>query len=101
VRATCAAILVDLADYSPDVGARSGTEYLQSIRRNRPEVWLGGKRVEDVTTEPVFAGPLATTMEQYDLQLDARYRDFATTDGYSSSFSSGGRVIATTDPITQ
>ncbi len=68
------------------MGARSGEEYRQSLKRNQPEVWLGGRRVEDVTTEPTFAGPLRTIMEQYDLQLDPRHRDIALTDGYSSSF---------------
>ena len=68
------------------MGARSGAEYLASIQERQPEVWLAGRRVEDVTTEPAFAGPLATIMEQYDLQLDPRHHDFAITDGYSSSF---------------
>ena len=68
------------------MGARSGAQYLESIRQHQPEVWLGGQRVADVTTEPAFAGPLATIMEQYDLQLDPRHREFAVTDGYSSSF---------------
>ncbi|MDG2114994.1 MAG: 4-hydroxyphenylacetate 3-hydroxylase N-terminal domain-containing protein, partial [Actinomycetota bacterium] len=68
------------------MGARSGADYLASIEERQPEVWLAGNRVEDVTTEPIFAGPLATIMEQYDLQLDPRHRDYALTDGYSSSF---------------
>ena len=68
------------------VGARSGAQYLESIRQHQPEVWLGGQRVADVTTEPVFTGPLATIIEQYDLQLDPRHSEFAVTDGYSSSF---------------
>ena len=68
------------------MGARCGAEYLESIRRAQPEVWLAGRRVDDVTKEPAFAGPLASITEQYDLQLDPRHNDFATTDGYSSSF---------------
>ena len=47
---------------------------------------MRGRKVDDVTTEPAFAGPLRSIMEQYDLQLDPRHRDIATTDGYSSSF---------------
>ena len=68
------------------MGARSGEQYLDSLKQNQPEVWLAGRRVEDVTTEPTFAGPLESVMEQYDLQLDERHRDITTTDGYSSSF---------------
>jgi 4-hydroxyphenylacetate 3-monooxygenase oxygenase component len=68
------------------MGARSGSEYVENLRKCQPEVWLRGHRVEDVTTEPAFAGPLRSIMEQYDLQLDPRHRDIATTDGYSTSF---------------
>ncbi|MGD9753144.1 MAG: 4-hydroxyphenylacetate 3-hydroxylase family protein [Acidimicrobiia bacterium] len=68
------------------MGARTGDEYLESLRKNQPEVWLAGRRVDDVTTEPAFAGTLRSIMEQYDLQHDPRHRDIAITDGYSSSF---------------
>ena len=68
------------------MGARSGAEYRDSLRKAQPEVWLRGERVADVTTEPAFAGPLRSIMEQYDLQLDPRHRHIAITDGYSSSF---------------
>lgn len=57
------------------MGARTGAEYLDSIRRNQPEVYLNGERVADVTTHPAFAGPAKTIAEQYDLQHDPRYRD--------------------------
>ena len=66
--------------------ARSGESYKDSLKRNQPEVWLNGCRVEDVTEEPIFAGPIATIAEQYDLQLDPRYTEFAITSGYSTSF---------------
>ena len=69
-----------------DMPARSGHEYRENLQKCQPEVWLAGHRVEDVTTEPAFAGPLASIMEQYDLQLDPRHRDVAIHDGYSSSF---------------
>lgn len=55
--------------------ARSGQQYLESIRANQPEVWLNGERVADVTTHPIFAGAIASVMEQYDLQLMPEYRD--------------------------
>ena len=57
------------------MGARSGESYKDSLKRNQPEVWLNGGRVTDVTEEPIFAGPIATIAEQYDLQLDPRYTD--------------------------
>lgn len=68
------------------MGARTGEEYVDNLKRCQPEVWLAGRRVEDVTSEPAFAGPLRSIMEQYDLQHDPRHRDVALTDGYSSGF---------------
>ena len=37
-----------------------------------------GRRVEDVTEEPIFQGPIQTIAQLYDLQHDPRYRDFMT-----------------------
>lgn len=74
------------------MGARNGQQYLESLGANQPEVYLNGSRVADVTSEPIFQGPLQSMMQQYDLQLDPRYRDIMTwvdpDDGqrYSSSF---------------
>jgi 4-hydroxyphenylacetate 3-monooxygenase oxygenase component len=74
------------------MGARSGAEYVESLREHQPEVYLEGQRVKDVTTEPIFAGPIESIRQQYDLQVDPRTRDITTyvdpDDGvrYSSSF---------------
>jgi anthranilate 3-monooxygenase (FAD)/4-hydroxyphenylacetate 3-monooxygenase len=57
------------------MGARNGAAYLASIREKQPVVYLNGQKVADVTTHPVFTGPLATVMQQYDLQFDPRYQD--------------------------
>ena len=50
------------------MAARNGEQYLDNLRANQPEVYLNGRRVDDVTVEPIFAGPLASIMQQYDLQ---------------------------------
>jgi len=60
------------------MAARSGKQYLESLKVNQPEVYLNGQRVEDVTTEPVFAGPLASIMQQYDLQHEPANVDVMT-----------------------
>jgi hypothetical protein len=33
--------------------ARSGAEYIESIKKEPPSVYLGGRRVSDVTAEPI------------------------------------------------
>jgi anthranilate 3-monooxygenase (FAD) / 4-hydroxyphenylacetate 3-monooxygenase len=56
--------------------ARTGAQYLESLRRLKLEVYLDGRRVPDVTAEPAFRGPLAEMARLYDLQHDPRYREF-------------------------
>jgi len=56
--------------------ARTGAEFIASLKARRPCIFLNGRRVQDVTEEPVFAGPLQSIAELYDLQYDPRYREF-------------------------
>ena len=58
--------------------ARSGAEYIESLRKQPPRVFLGGRRIADVTAEPVFQEPIRAIAEQYDMQLDPGYRDVMT-----------------------
>ena len=60
------------------MAARSGHAYVESLRRNAPCVYLGGRRVADVTAEPIFQEPIRAIAEQYDMQLDPAYRDVMT-----------------------
>ncbi|HUO62126.1 MAG TPA: 4-hydroxyphenylacetate 3-hydroxylase N-terminal domain-containing protein [Terriglobales bacterium] len=58
--------------------ARSGQAYVESLKKNAPCVYLGGRRVPDVTAEPIFQEPIRAIAEQYDMQLDPAYRDIMT-----------------------
>jgi 4-hydroxyphenylacetate 3-monooxygenase len=58
--------------------ARSGAEYIESIKKAPPCVSLGGRRVTDVTAEPIFPEPIRAIAEQYDMQRDPAYRDVMT-----------------------
>jgi hypothetical protein len=60
------------------VPARSGQQYIASLQKRQPEVYLNGKRVKDVTQEPLFQAPIRAIAEQYDMQLDPAYRDIMT-----------------------
>jgi 4-hydroxyphenylacetate 3-monooxygenase oxygenase component len=53
------------------MGARTGSEYLAGLRDSR-EVWLEGKRVDDVTAHPKLAGAAQTLASLFDLQHDLR-----------------------------
>jgi len=37
------------------MGARTGRQYIEGLRDQPREVWLGGERVKDVTTHPGLA----------------------------------------------
>src|SRR5512144_1084928 len=64
--------------------ARSGREYVESIRKQVASVYLGGRRITDVTAEPVFQEPIRAIAAQYDMQLDPAYRDVMTYPSPSS-----------------
>jgi anthranilate 3-monooxygenase (FAD)/4-hydroxyphenylacetate 3-monooxygenase len=58
--------------------ARSGPDYIESLKKSAPRVYLGGRRIDDVTAEPIFQEPIRAIAEQYDMQLDPAYRDVMT-----------------------
>ncbi len=51
------------------MGARSGSDYLNSIRSLGAEIWLGGQRVADPTTHPALAACARSVAALYDMQL--------------------------------
>src|SRR5205814_4748073 len=59
------------------VPIRRGDEFLASLRDGR-QVWLGGERVEDVTTHVSLAGCARAVAEVYDLQHDPAHRALLT-----------------------
>ena len=60
------------SDISNAKGALTGERYIESLRDGR-EVWLDGKRVDDVTTHPAFSGMVHEMARIYDLQYTDEY----------------------------
>lgn len=56
------------------LGAMTGKRYIESLRDGR-EVWIDGKRVDDVTTHPAFRDMVKALADVYDLQNSDEYRD--------------------------
>lgn len=52
----------------------TGKRYIESLRDGR-EVWIDGKRVDDVTTHPAFRDMIQALARVYDLQNSDEYRD--------------------------
>lgn len=54
---------------------RTGQEFIDSIRRQTPDVWLGGKKIENITDHPYFAQPVKEIAKLYDMQHDPTYQE--------------------------
>ena len=57
---------------------RNGTEFIDGLRRNPREVWVEGRRVDDVTADPVFRRPVQSIAQLYDLQVSPEHRETMT-----------------------
>lgn len=55
--------------------ARTGREYLEGLRAQEREVWLGGERVEDPTSHPGLRNGARAIAALYDMQHDPALRD--------------------------
>jgi len=60
------------------MGARTGQQYIDGLREQPREVWLGGERVKDVTTHPGLANGVRAIATLYDMQHDPALRDTLT-----------------------
>jgi 4-hydroxyphenylacetate 3-monooxygenase oxygenase component len=58
--------------------ARSGGEFIEGLRRHPREVWVAGRRIDDVTTDPVFRRPVQSIAALYDLQARPEHREVMT-----------------------
>ncbi len=50
------------------MGVRSGKDYIAGLAAHPREVWVDGRKVTDVTADPVFRRPIAAIAGLYDLQ---------------------------------
>src|SRR5690348_11647298 len=58
--------------------ARTGQQYLDGLKAQEREVWLGGERVRDVTTHPGLSGGVKAIARLYDMQHDPGLREAMT-----------------------
>jgi 4-hydroxyphenylacetate 3-monooxygenase len=55
-------------------GPMTAARYIASLKDGR-EIWIDGKRVDDVTTHPAFKDMVGELARIYDLQNSSQYRD--------------------------
>jgi len=64
------------------MGARSGNNYLSSLKKLGAEIFLGGERVSDVTTHRAFRNCAQSLAQLYDMQSEhPEAMTFRTDDG--------------------
>src|SRR5262245_3126020 len=57
---------------------RNGTQFIDGLRRHPRETWVAGRRVDDVTSDPVFRRPIQSIAQLYDLQVSPEHRELMT-----------------------
>jgi 4-hydroxyphenylacetate 3-monooxygenase oxygenase component len=55
------------------VGVRDGAAYIARLRQHPREVWIQGRRVADVTSDPLFRRPIEAIARLYDIQTDPEF----------------------------
>ncbi len=64
------------------MGARSGNNYLSSIKKLGAEIWIGGERVDNPTAHPAFVNCARSVASLYDMQMEhPEAMTFRTDDG--------------------
>ena len=56
------------------MGARDGKSYISGLKAHPREVWVAGRKVDDVATDPAFRRPVAAMAMLYDCQSDPELR---------------------------
>src|SRR5262249_32181595 len=61
------------------MGARTGSQFLEDLRRTKREIWVDGERIADVTDHPKLRGGAASLAAMFDRQhafaADCLYSD--------------------------
>ena len=63
--------------------SKTGNQHLKSLRDGR-EVYLNGKKVDDVTKHPAFKNAVAATANLYDFQSDPKNIEYMTFESPTS-----------------
>jgi 4-hydroxyphenylacetate 3-monooxygenase len=58
--------------------ARTGQQYLDGLRSQEREIWLGGERVRDVATHPGLANGARAIASLYDMQSEPQLKEIMT-----------------------
>ncbi len=80
------------------MGARTGEQYLAGLREARAEIWIGGERIDDVTSHPATRNAAHSIAHLYDMQHDPALREVMTAPSPTSGEPVGRSLLV---PRTQ
>ena len=60
------------------MGIRTGAEYFKAMSSLEADIWLDGRRIENVAQEPALHCLIWNIARLYDMQHDPRYQDVIT-----------------------
>src|SRR5436305_15316052 len=58
---------------------RTGRQYIEGLRQRPRDVWVGGERIDDVTTYPAFRRPVERLAHLFDMQHDPAHAEILST----------------------
>jgi 4-hydroxybutyryl-CoA dehydratase/vinylacetyl-CoA-Delta-isomerase len=62
------------------MGIRTREEYIESLRRQKPRVYMAGERIESIVDHPAFQPAINLIATTYDIENNPKYRDKAVVD---------------------
>ena len=57
------------------MGIRTGEQYINAVKSRKPDIWLEGRKIENVFEEPVLKQTVLEIAKLYDMQHDPEYQD--------------------------
>ena len=63
---------------------KTGAQYIEEMKKMRPNVYKWGELIEDVTTHPATKAHIMTVANWYDSSFDPEKEDIYTTTSYLS-----------------
>lgn len=57
------------------MGIRTGSDYKEALKKRQPDVWLGGRKITNLSEEPIFKQPIKELAKLFDMQHDPEYQN--------------------------
>jgi 4-hydroxyphenylacetate 3-monooxygenase oxygenase component len=80
---------------------RNGQEFVEGLRRAPREVWIAGRRVGEITADPVFQRPIRSIAQLYDLQTRPEHGEVMTCEEGDERFGTSFMIPRTSADLVK